>query len=226
MILAAMQQFLDPLGETLPCIKRAIDLLRNFVRIFAVEPLAKSIVLGGFDACIRVFQSENELNKIVGQVGEFMPHQQSVLHLFEDFCAFSGGIENARHTVGCMEFADYVEHLQQLVVNKVKRASKCALGSGNLPRSTRLLVAPVQRGWHACGHKNGQYSSNSLDPVRWAVLTGSRTWSLTATGQCPRHHDAGNERHNCDNGPISVGSSLLHAFPPLIGRILPLGVVA
>lgn len=226
MILAAMQQCLDPLGKTLPCVKREINLLCNFVRVFAVEPPAKSIVLGGFDARVRVFQRKNELDEIVGQVGKFMPHQQSVLHLFENFCAFSCGIENARHAVGCVELADYVEHLQQLVVNKVKRASECALGSGDLPRSTSLLVAPVQRGWHACGHQNGQYSSDGLDPVRCAVLAGVRIWSMTATRQCPSHYDAGNERHNCDNGPISVGSSLLHIFPPSMDRILPLGVAA
>lgn len=225
-MLAVMQQCLNSLRKTLPRVKREIGLLRNLVGIFAVEPTAESVVLGGFDARIRVFQREDELDEIVGQVGEFMPHQQSILHLFENCRAFSCGIENAWRAVSCMEIADYVKHLQQLVVNAVKRSSKCALGSGDLPRSSSLLVAPVQHGGHACSHQDGQNSSNSLDPGRCAVLAGARSCSVSTTGQCPRHHDAGDERQNCDNGPVSVGSSLLHTFPLLMARILPSGVAA
>ena len=77
------------------------------------------------------------------------------------------------------------------------------------------------------GHADADDTANRLDPCRQVAReSGFLSGTGPITHQCPCTHDPSQERHCCHNGPVSVGSSLLHASPPFIDRILPLGVAA
>lgn len=225
-MLALMKQGVNAPFQALPSSQGEINFICNPVRVFTVEPLAKRVLLSSFHTGVRIVQQENELNEIVSQVREFMSHQQCVAYLFEDFSALPRCIEHAWQAIPGSQLTDGVKELKQLRLDEVERSRKRALGTRDFPGPARLLISPVQRSGNRCGDQHRQYSTDRLYPVGCTVLARSSSTFWAATGQCPGHDHASEERHNGNDGPISVSSSLLHFRPPVLERILPLGVAA
>ncbi len=225
-MLALMKQGMNAPFQTLTSSQGEINFISNLVRVFTAEPLAKRVFPSAFHTGVRIVQQEDELNEIVSQVGEFMTHQQCIAYLFEDFSALHCCIENAWHAIPGSQLTDGVKELKQLRLNEVERSRKRAFGTRDFPGPSGLLITPVQRSGNRCGDQHRQYSTDRLHPGGCTVLARPSSTFWASTGQRPGHNHASEERHNGNDGPISVGSSLLHFFPPVLERILPPGVAA
>lgn len=92
---------------------------------------------------------------------------------------------------------------------------------------TRILNAGLMSlpDWNSDTNHQCRNASNSLNPS--CPLFGSEVWQCGILRRdCPDEECSSAERHNCNHRPVSVGPSVLHDFPPLMDRILPLGVAA
>lgn len=85
-----------------------------------------------------------------------------------------------------------------------------------------LLALPVR---HAYRHKNRRDAADRLYPGREVLRYRTRR-ARSAAHERPDKERASGETHQRNNYPVSVGSSLLHVFPPSMDRILPPGVAA